>query len=150
MRNTNFLNEEKYQKIKKGLITVGVISLVVAITFLILGLTANVPEMSDANWFEAETRRNMFFALSFVFGLMIPSVTFFTAFGREINAFSMQQHMPIVKEGVQEITPTIAEAGKTMIKEMTPAYKEMAKEMAPVYGEVAKEVAEGIKEGLGK
>lgn len=139
MRNTNYLNEGKYQKMKKGLITIGFISLALAAVFLILGLTTNVPSMGEANWFESETRRSIFFMLTFVFGLMLPPTIFFTAFGREISAFGIQQTMPVVKEGIKEIAPTITEVGK-----------ERAKEMAPVYGEVAKEIAKGIKEGLDK
>lgn len=68
-----------------------------------------------------------------MWGLSIIGV----AFGREINAFRIQQHMPVVKETIDDITPTIANAGK-----------KMTDTMAPSYGKVAEEISKGIKEGL--
>ena len=123
MNNENqYLNEAKYKKIKGVLITIGCISIVVAVILLILAITKQVPDMGQDNWFEEQTAKNLLFGGSFVFGLMIPLVVFPMAFARDINAFSAQSTIPVAKETVNE--------------------------MAPSAGTVAKEVTKGIKEGL--
>ena len=123
MNNENqYLNEKKYQKIKKGLITIGIISIVIAIVLLVLALTKKVPDMKEDSWFELETARMFLFMGAFIFGLMIPMIVFPIAFARDINAFNAQSTIPVAKEAVNE--------------------------MAPTAGNVAKEVSKGIKEGL--
>lgn len=57
---------------------------------------------------------------------MIAGSIYFITKRREILAFSMQQVMPIAKEGIEEMAPTVGKAG----------------------GTIAKEIAKGIKEGL--
>lgn len=122
MEENKYLNEKKYQKIKKTLITIGCISIVIAVTLLVLALTKNVPEMGQDDWFEAgESRMFMLFG-AFVFGIIIPMATFMTAFARDINAFNAQSTIPVAKEAVNE--------------------------MAPTAGNVAKEITKGVKEGL--
>lgn len=64
----------------------------------------------------------MFGGFIIVGTLMISGVIFTTANRREINAFYVQQQMPIVKEGIEK--------------------------MAPTAGVAAKEITKGIKEGL--
>lgn len=117
-----YLNEEKYNKIKKILKTIGLISLCIGITLLIISFIIRVPNMSEEGWFEASKTKGLLQGLSFVFGLLVPLPIFFMAYGREITSFTIQQHMPIVKEGVEKMTPTM--------------------------GNVAKEIAKGVKEGL--
>lgn len=77
---------------------------------------------------------------STAFGIFICFATcivsgsiFMIAKRRHMLAFSVQQVMPIVKEGIDELTPTA---------------KKVTEEMAPAYGKVAKEIAKGIKKGL--
>lgn len=137
MNNKEYLSEEKVQKIKKVLIIIGCVSLIIGIGFLVASFLVKVPAMGDSGWFEAEETKNRLRFLAFPFCLMIPLVTFFLAFRREILAFNIQQTMPVAKEGIDEMAPTIGKAGASI-----------AKEMAPVYGEVAKEISKGIKEGL--
>ena len=122
MNENKYLNEEKYQKTKKTLITIGCISIIIAITLLVLAITKKTPEMGQDGWFEAETTRSLMFMGAFVFGLMVPMVTFIPAFQRDINAFNAQSTVPVAKEA--------------------------ANEMAPTAGNLAKEVTKGIKEGL--
>lgn len=69
--------------------------------------------------------------------LGIGAMLILTSKRREIAAFSVQQVMPIAKEGIDEMTPTVGKAAKDIINEMT-----------PIYGNVAKEIAKGIKEGM--
>ena len=85
----------------------------------------------------ASTSSIMFGVFIRIATLMISSFIFIVAKRRHILAFETQQVMPVVKEGIDDITPTAAKIGASI-----------AKEMAPVYGEVAKEISKGIKEGL--
>ena len=59
-----------------------------------------------------------------VASIMIAGVIYIFAKRREITAYTTQQVMPVVKEGIDDITPTVANA----------------------VGEVAKEIKEGINE----
>ena len=122
MNNKEYLNEEKYQKVKKVLITIGCISLIIGIGIFIGSFFVKVPAMGQDGWFEAAKLQSTLRFVAFPFGLMIPLMTFFIAFRREITAFSAQQQMPIAKEGIEK--------------------------MAPSAGVAAKEIAKGIKEGL--
>ena len=117
-----YLNEEKYNKIKKILKTIGFISLSIGVILFVMSLLIRVPEMGQDGWFELESKKDHLRFLSFIFGLMLPMSMFFIAYGREIRAFQAQQVMPVAKEGIEK--------------------------MAPTAGVVAKEVTKGIKEGL--
>lgn len=122
MENKEYLSEEKNQAIKKVLITIGCISLVIGIALFVSSFLVKVPDMRDEGWFEARGTVNMLRFLAFPFGLMIPSLTFFLAFGRNISAYLAQQQMPLAKEGIDKMAPTI--------------------------GKAAGEIAKGIKDGL--
>ena len=122
MNNKEYLNEEKYQKVKKVLITIGCISLIIGIGLFIGSFFVKVPAMGQDGWFEASKLQSILRFVAFPFGVMIPLITFFMAFSREMAAFSTQQVMPVVKEGIDEISPTI--------------------------GNAAGEIAKGIKKGL--
>ena len=111
--NKQYLDENKYQKVKKVLIIIGCISLVIAVALLIVLLTVD---------FEKHFVKPILVMPTFIFGVMIPMVTFTTAFRREMMAFTAQQAMPVAQEGVEK--------------------------MAPTAGVAAKEIAKGIKEGL--
>lgn len=117
-----YLNEEKYNKVKKTLKIIGLIFICIGITLLIISFIIRVPNMSEEGWFEASKAKGLLQGLSFVFGIIIPLPMFFIAYGREIRAFQTQQNMPIAKEGVEK--------------------------MAPTAGVVAKEITKGVKEGL--
>ena len=117
-----YLSEEKYNKTKKILKTVGFISLSIGVILFVMSLLIRVPEMGQDGWFELESKKNHLRFLSFIFGLMLPMPMFFIAYGREIIAFQAQQTIPVAKEGIEK--------------------------MAPTAGVVAKEISKGIKEGL--
>lgn len=80
--------------------------------------------------------------------LIFVAPLLFIAYRRNVMAFGVQQAMPVVKEGMEEIAPTMGKVAGSMAKEMAPVIKDVAKEIAPAYGEVAKEIAKGIKEGM--
>lgn len=117
-----YLNENKYQSVKKVLITIGCISLVIGICLFISSFFVNVPKMGEEGWFEAKKTVSTLRFIAFPFGLMIPMFTFFMAFGRDITAYQVQQMRPVAQEGIEK--------------------------MAPSAGVAAKEIAKGIKEGL--
>ena len=114
MNNKEYLNEEQYQKTKKKLSKIGTILLCIGIPFAIIGFVTT---------FVIHSENNLFF---FMFlGMPMIFIGFFlimTSHMREISAFTAQQQMPIVKEGIEKISPSV--------------------------GVAAKEIAKGIKEGL--
>lgn len=122
MENKQYLDEQKYQKIKKVLITIGCISIIIAIALIIIAITMKVPATGEEGWFEISSRRGILFFVSFIFGIMIPLPTLLTAFARDIAAFQAQQAMPVAQESIEKMSPTM--------------------------GNAAKEIAKGVKEGL--
>jgi hypothetical protein len=56
VNKNEYLSEEKYQKIKKLLITLGFISLAVGIILLILAIIVKIPDnnsaLADPNWWK--------------------------------------------------------------------------------------------------
>lgn len=122
MNNKEYLNEEKYQKVKKVLITIGCISFIIGVGLFIGSFFVKVPAMGQDGWFEAKHLQSRLRFVAFPFGLMIPLFTFSMAFRREMTAFSAQQVMPVAQEGIDKMSPTI--------------------------GKAAKEITKGVKEGL--
>ena len=141
--NKKYLTEENYQrsnakvkKIGKILIIIGLILLGAGIILLISGMFGfgNQVTQQIGNGYSEVNPSGILsgfggFALG---GLMIPPGLFLTTVGlmlrflignrREIAAYSVQQTMPIAKEGIEEMAPTI--------------------------GNAAGEIAKGIKKGL--
>lgn len=166
MSERKYLNEERYEKTKSKITIVAVIVLIVGLLlggFLIykgvkqsnsvdkVALKAQKNEEFFAHGFSAKyyeidgklSKAEMAPAL-YMFGgfviiasLMISVSIFMFAKRREMLAFSLQQVMPVAKEGAEEIAPTVGKVGK-----------QVASEMAPAYGKIAKEISKGIKEGL--
>lgn len=79
----------------------------------------------------------MFGAFVIVASCIAAGSIYMFAKRREIMAFTVQQAMPIVKEGIETIAPTIGNVAK-----------ENLDKMAPSIGNVAKEISKGIKDGL--
>lgn len=90
----------------------------------------------------------MFGGFIIIASLMIGGSILMMAHRRNIMAFSVQQAMPVVKEGIDEIAPVIGSAAGKMAEAVAPSVKKVSQDMAPVYGDVAKEISKGIKEGL--
>ena len=126
MNKKEYLSEEKYQKIKKILIILGFISLAVGVILLVLAILVKVPEepsLGDPNWWgnskissDAESKKALLFFFSFVFGIMLPAALFGTAYKREMDAFTIQQKMPIKQETIRRIAPSVGEAAGTVAK----------------------------------
>ena len=70
----------------------------------------------------------MFGAFIIIASCMISGSVYMMTKRRELLAFSMQQVMPVAKEGIETIAPTMSKVGKEVMEEMAPAYGEMAKE----------------------
>ena len=115
-QNKEILNEKSYRKMKKGFIIVGVISLIIAVILLVIAITMQVPQMGDEAWFNLSSKRMLLFAGAFIFGIMIPLVTFSRAFAREMMAYSAQQVMPVAQEGIEKMAPSIGKATKEITK----------------------------------
>lgn len=126
MNKKEYLSEEKYQKIKKILITLGFISLAVGVILLILAILVKAPEetaLGDPNWWgnskirsDAESKKALLFFFSFVFSIMLPAMLFGTAYKREIGAFTIQQEMPVKQETIEKMAPSVGEAAGTVAK----------------------------------
>lgn len=126
MNKKEYLSEEKYQKIKKILITLGFISLAVGVILLVLAILVKVPEepsLGDPNWWgnskissDVESKKALLFFFSFVFGIMLPAMLFGTAYKREIGAFTIQQEMPVKQETIEKMAPSVGEAAGTVAK----------------------------------
>ena len=82
--------------------------------------------------------------------IMIGGSLLITAYRRNIMAFTAQQAIPIVKEGVDELAPVVGSAAGKIAEAASPHIKKATKEMAPVFGDIAKEISKGIKEGTKK
>lgn len=130
----SYLDEKKYQRINKKIKTTGIIILIVGIYVIVMGIfTLNsaskmdIPERESNNWFESVTdqdnKEDLGIAMIMV-GIFITvagcMVRFVVPNQRNINAYMVQQSMPIAQEGIEKIAPSI--------------------------GKVAKEISKGIKE----
>ena len=127
MNKNEYLSEEKYQKIKKLLITLGFISLAVGVILLVLAILVKVPDnnsaLADPNWWgnskvrsDAESKKALLFFFSFVFSIMLPAMLFGTAYKREIGAFTIQQEMPVKQETIEKMASSVGEAAGTVAK----------------------------------
>jgi len=64
-----------------------------------------------------------------IFASLIASfMVFLFSKRREISAFSVQQGMPVAKEGLKEMAPTFGEVGKEIAKGVSEGLKESSKE----------------------
>ena len=146
-----YLSEEKYQKNKKKIVLFALIILLIGLIsgglFIKIGVTrsgeANLSELKglkkeefhsngfSSKYYELDSQINrvemapLFYMLGgfiIIATSMISGSIYVFAKRREITAFTTQQVMPVVKEGIEEMAPTV--------------------------GGAAKEVAKGVKEGL--
>lgn len=105
MNKKEYLSEEKYQKTKRVLTNIGLISLTIGIILII------------ASFFISERGTTVFMIFgAIVFGVFFPFVIFGVAFGREINAFNAQQSIPIIKEGMENVAPSMRNTSKEIAK----------------------------------
>ena len=140
MQEEKYLNEEKYQqnkdkvkRIGKGLLIAGICALVIGIGLIILGFVGfGNAAQNTVNHFYYDTKStgNVFGSLglfitggfvSFIgFGLTIGgAISMVIAHRREITAFTVQQTMPIAKEGIEAMTPTLENAAESISRGIT-------------------------------
>ena len=100
-------------------------------------LTKEYCKAKNSTGEEATSLKIVFGVFICIISCMVSGIMFMGVNARKINAFQVQQAMPIAKEGLEEMAPVIGKVGATI-----------AKETAPAYGEIAKEISKGIKEGL--
>ena len=113
-----YLSEEETQRISKKLSLIGKLLMIFGgISFLVCSV------LVFGDFLDFSTRGLVGFLWVFSFGAFgVGLVLFFNGNQRKIQAYMMQQQMPLVQEG--------------------------AEKMAPTAGNVAKEITKGIKEGL--
>lgn len=121
-----YLNEESYQKVKKGVNKVGKIMFVIGVLMVIAGIALVLIGFLNFGKDGSQSKFAMFviggFVLVFGFALAgFGGQALFIGHAREIQAFATQSTMPVAKEGMEEIAPSV--------------------------GEVAKEISKGIEEG---
>lgn len=141
MENEKYLSEERYQKNNKKVRSIGKIVLIIGIVILIFGIvaiifgftgfgntfvngieSADVVDGDDTQMFKGVFGSFGFIALggfmSFIGSTMtiIGLSLIITSHKREISAYTTQQSMPIMQEGIEKITPTVADAAGTIAK----------------------------------
>jgi len=148
MQENKYLNEERYQqsvnkikKISKILLIIGISLLIVGIIIIILGFMGfGKTATNGMNSFDFQsTSSGIFgsFGLTALGGFMIfigfgltfgGIITTVVAHGREIKAFTVQQTMPIAKEGIETIAPSVGKAAETISKSIARGIAEGKKE----------------------
>ena len=147
MEKKEYLNEEQYLKtanklksLGKTVLIVGVVGLILGLVLTIVGLLGFGKTATDTiGSFDSNPTGVVGGALGSI-GLLIlggfidfvgftataaGAVILVIAHKREITAFTVQQTMPLMQEGVEKITPTVSNAA----------------------GSIAKEISKGIQEG---
>ncbi len=154
MAEKEYLNEEDYQKNKnkirrvaRFLLIIGGIVLIIGVILTILGFVnisnIAVEEMSVNEFDNSSIGRNIvggFFGsfsmlavggMLCVIGVFLSSVSgilFLVAHRREIEAYTAQQSMPVVKERIQKMTPTVSEAAGSVAKSVSKGIHDGKKE----------------------
>lgn len=119
MNNKEYLNEERYQKIKKKLNIIGIVLLCIGLPLAILGFVTT---------FIMHNENNLFFLM--FLGVPMTFIGFFliiTSHMREIFAFTTQQQMPVAKEGIEKISPSVGVAAKEIAKGIKEGLKDEKK-----------------------
>lgn len=118
-----YLNEENYLKTNNKIKWIGRIMILIGIAIILVGVfIIKVPDMSSTDWYEADTKRNIFIFGGVFITIVGCILRFVVANQRNMMAYQLQQIMPLGQENMEK--------------------------MAPYYGNVAKEVTKGVKEGL--
>ena len=98
--------------------------------------TLDTPEAFDSFKRESdEIKSNIKVAPYYMFGsfiifssIIIAGFVFLISKRREIAAFTVQQGMPVAKEGLEKMAPTFGEVGKEIAKGVSEGLKESSKE----------------------
>ena len=145
MQENKYLNEERYQqsvnkikKISKILLIIGISLLIVGIILIVLGFMGfGKTATNGMNSFDFQSTSSRIFGLTVLGGFMIfigfgltfgGIITTVVAHGREIKAFTVQQTMPIAKEGIETIAPSVGKAAETISKSIARGIAEGKKE----------------------
>jgi len=111
--NNEYLSEERYRKTKKKLTTIALIILIIGLLIGGLLITRGMIN-NDDNYIRASSYAFAFIVIFFT--LFISLAIFIFANKREINAFKVQQNMPIAKEKIDKMSPTMGNAAKEITK----------------------------------
>ena len=129
-----YLNEESYQKVKKGVNKAGKIMFILGVLMVIVGIALVLIGFLGFGKDGDSSKMAMFviggFVLVFGFALAgFGGQALFIGHAREIQAFATQQAMPVAKEGIEKMAPTVGEAAKEISKGVVEGIKEGKKEV---------------------
>ena len=127
-------NNKKVRSIGKIVLIIGIVILILGIVAIIFGFTgfgntfvngiesADVVDGDDTQMFKGVFGSFGFIALGVFMSFIGSTMTIIglsliiTSHRREISAYTTQQSMPIMQEGIEKITPTVADAAGTIAK----------------------------------
>ena len=152
MEKKEYLNEEQYlqtvtklKKIGKTVLIVGIVGLILGAVLTVIGFLGFGKTATDTiGSFDSNPTGVVGGALGsmglLILGSFIDFIGFIaTAAGavilvmshkREITAFTVQQTMPLVQEGVEKMTPTVSQAAGSIAKEISKGIQEGKNEAA--------------------
>lgn len=130
MKRNQYLNEERFQKNNKKVKIAGILVMILGLCLVGAGIYIHIaasqmeiPPMGASNWFEAKTaqsHKEFLGTAMLMFGVFITIVGCMVRFAlgnrREIMAYQVQQGMPIMQEGVEQMSPTMGKAAKEIFR----------------------------------
>ena len=116
MDNKEYLTEERYNKMKKYFIIKYSIILLIGIVMIIGGIYLLL-KFKELDYFSVEQYAGCGLILV---GISLSFVSFSDlhkhAFSREIQAYKLQQQMPLAQESIEKIAPSIGKVAKDIKK----------------------------------
>ena len=116
MDNKEYLTEEKYQKMKKYFIIKYSIILLIGIVMIIGGVYVLL-KFKELDYFSIEQYAGCGLVLV---GISLSIMSFGDlkkhTFSREIQAYKLQQQMPLAQESIEKIVPSIGKVAKEIKK----------------------------------
>ena len=116
MDNKEYLTEEKYNKMKKYYIIKYSIILLIGIAMIIGGIYLLL-KFKELDYFSIEQYAGCGLILV---GISLSIMSFSDlkkhAFSREIQAYKLQQQMPLAQESIEKIAPSIGKVAKEIKK----------------------------------
>ncbi len=137
MNEKEYLNEERYKRSNRKVKIIGTIIILIGLCLIGFGIytliqahNMQIPEMGASDWFSKSSNQmgkeatGMFMIIPGIFVTIVGCmVRFFIGNRREIMAYQMQQMMPLVKEGTEEMTPIASKAAKELSKSIHDGFK---------------------------
>ena len=114
-----YLNEESYQKVKKGVNKAGIIMFVIGVIMVITGIVLVLVGFLGFG----KDGDNSKFAMFTIGGFVLVFGFALAGFGGQ--SLFTQQAMPVAKEGMEKIAPSVGEVAKEITKGIEEGKKEV-------------------------